>query len=586
MLLESATIHNKSASGRSISPPLGYALTYRDAILSHQQLGSSPLRNEIYRASADKLEQNKDKVSYLGINLLNQPFVHRGRSIVPKDISCVGMSANVAKVGEPAARAHLSTNAKDQEGATKEMIAQEGSKRTGRAHTTLTKGAITDDGSLLLPATVSKGFRRCPKLTLNIPAATPGKSQPTEWSFGESGIESHTGERSKVANESDYNGQGAVMRDTDLGYDQAACNKVLGYSRACEADKVLDYTDELQAKLAEHFVNAANIKISGTITSETTFPKMSAGLLRLQLLAEVIYEKQKSHADPSCKVTTAREKFALSKGVKFDSRLIDDFIAEADKEFFNPNSSFAMATDLNKKNDILLEQMALLELKVFGKAKDDDMLVEGSNVDRGKEMQSEPVMGGSKKKKRKAKSKKNKSSAGAAVTVKGTSKEHDMPVEGSTLESKGKECALLAEGAATQNGKAKESDLPPAESIVEGMENNRQTPSSFKFDVELLDEAGTVVLGPESNKSATAMSFFINFNSNLPVSSALVHDPKMIEAQNLALKAFEKMYEVMELVIRPQTASLYQLDLFCRFVRYPDYFSTMSPVIEELRWNR
>lgn len=655
MLLESAAIGNKSASGRSISPPLGYALTYRDALLNHQQLRSSPLRNEIYRASADEdgVEQNKGKVSYLGINLLNQPFVPRGRVIEPRDISRVGMSAVAAKLEEPAARAHWSTKAKDQDGATKEMTAQEGSKRTGRANTTLTKGAVADDSSLIPPATVSKGFRSHPKLTLNIPAATSGKSQPTEWSFDEFGNESHTGERSRVASESDYNGQGAVVRDTDLGFEQAACNKALGYSRACEADKVLACTDELLAKLAEHFVDAANIKIRGTITRETTFPKMSAERLRLQLLTEVIRETKKSHADPSYKETTAREKFALSKGVKFDSQLVErinDLVAEIDKELRNPYSSFAMATDRNEKKDIMFEQMALLELKVFGKSKseesqlaieaqvtgrvkdkesdvrvagsatspgigehngtskgkwkksklvlddvangkgkagDDDLLVEGSNVDRGKEMQSEPLMGGSKEKKRRAKSKKSKSSSGAAVTVQGMSKEHDMFVKGSTLEEgNGKECALLKEGAATENGKAKESDLPPAESKVEGKKNNHQAPIIFEWDVELLHEAGAVVLGPESNKSTAGVSFSIAFISDLPASSALFQDPRVVEAQNQALKGFEKMYDVMELVIRPQTASPYQLDLFCRMVRDPDHFSLMSSVIEELRWNR
>lgn len=647
MLLESAAIGNKSASGRSISPPLGYALTYRDALLNHQQLGSSPLRNEIYRASADDdgVEQNKGKVSYLGINLLNQPFVPRGRVIELRDISRVGMSAVAAKLEESAARAHLSTKARDQEGATKEMTAQEGSKRTGWANTTLTKGAVADDSFLIPPATVSKGFRSRPKLTLNIPAATSGKSQPTEWSFDEFGNESHTGERSRVASESDYNGQGAVVRDTDLGFDQATCNKVLGYSRACEADKVLACTDELLAKLAEHFVDAANIKIRGTITRETTFPKMSAERLRLQLLTEVIRETKKSHADPSYKETTAREKFALSKGVKFDSQLVErinDLVAEIDKELRNPYSSFAMATDRNEKKVIMFEQMTLLELKVFGKseesqlaieaqvtgrvkdkesdvriagsatspgigehngtskgkwkksklvlddvangkgkAKDDDLLVEGSNVDRDKEMQSEPLMGGSKRKKRRAKSKKSKSSSGAAVTVQGMSKEHDMFVKGSTLEEgKGKE------GAATENGKAKENDLPPAESKVEGKKNNHQAPIKFGWDVELLHEAGAVVLGPESNKSTAGASFTITFSSDLPASSALFQDPRMVEATNQALKGFEKMYDVMELVIRPQTASPYQLDLFCRMVRDPDYFSLLSSVIEELRWNR
>lgn len=649
MLLESAAIHNKSANRRSISPPLGYARTYRDTIRSHQQLGSSPLRNEIYRASADDdgVEQNKGKVSYLGINLLNQPFVPQGRVIESRDILRIGMSTDAAKVEEPAARAHSATMAKDQEGATEETTVQEGSKRIGRAHTTLTKGAVAYDGSLIPPVnTVSKGFRRYPKITLKVPAPTSGESPPTECSFGDSGIESHTGERSRVANESDDNGQGAVVRDTDLGYDQAVCDTVLGYSQTCEADKVLDCTDELLVKLAE-YIDAANIKIRGTITRKTTFPRMSAEFLRMQLLNEVIRETHKSHADPSYKETTAREKFAVSKGVNFDSHLverIDGLVAEIDKELLNPHSSFATATDHNNKKDILLEQMALLELKVFGKskneesqlaieaqvtgrvknkesdvhvagsaispgkgehngtskgkgkesklvlddvangkgkAKDDDMLGEGSNVDSGKEMQSEPLMGGPKTKKRKAKSKKSKSSSGAAVTAKGTSKEHDMLVEGSTLEEgEGKECA------ATEKGKAKENDLPPAESKVESKKNNHEAPMNLEWNVELVDEARAVVLGPESNKSTTGASFTITFSSDLPASSAIFQDPRVIEAQNQVLKALEKMYDVMELVIRPQSASPYQLDLFCRFVRDPDYFSLMSSVIEELRWNR
>lgn len=88
-------------------------------------MGSSPLRNEVYCTSADEdgVEQNKGKVSSMGIIFLNQPFVPRGNVIEPRDISRVGMSADGADFEELAARAHLSTKAKDREGATKETTA-------------------------------------------------------------------------------------------------------------------------------------------------------------------------------------------------------------------------------------------------------------------------------------------------------------------------------------------------------------------------------------------------------------------------------------------------------------------------------
>lgn len=429
------------------------------------------------------------------------------------------------------------------------------------------------------------------------------------------------------------------------------------------------------------------------ITSELSVPKMSPGCpeterLRRQLIFEVVRESRKSREDPSYKETTAREKYALSKGVNFDSQSLEkiDFIAaEVEKEILSPHSLFVLVpvSDHDEKKDMMWHMMALLEWEVFGegkseesqlaiesqvtgrvkdkesdvhvagsaispeqgehnetskgkeeksklvlddvangkgKAKDGDMLAEGSNVDRGAETQSEPLMGGPKTKKRKKKSKKHTSSSNTPVTTQGPSKEHDMLVKGSTPEEgKGKECAATENGkagendvppaetkmegkndtsrvvevstleegkgkecAVTENGKAEENDLHPVESQVEEQNNNDNHEVSMFFgrDAELLDEAAALVF-PESNTSTKSMFLRLTYSSDSQASN-----PKLIEATKEFLRVLKKMYDVMELVIRPQTASPYELDLFCRFVRDPDYFQLLAEVIGEFRWNR
>ena len=545
-------------------------------------------------------------------------------------MSWLGIHADAAKFKSPTAGAHSCTKAEaDKEGATKEKTAQEGSKQTRWTSTTLVKRDIVDEDSPVPPSiAVSKDTHGYTKLTLNLPAPTLRKDQATEWSFRESGIKLHVEEQIKVANKFDYD-------------DQVACSTILDDNQVDEADKLLDWINKLLATLAEHSVDSGDISPPGTKTSIATSLEMPAEVSRIQNLIDVIRETSASLADPSYNITTARERFALSKGVKFDSHLaqrIYNLIAEIGEELHKPHSSFEMATDHEERRILMLEKMAMLEMKAFGESKSEesklaiegpvtirvkdkksdvhvggstisqgqqngagkgkgkkskqalvdvvnakgkgkecDMLVEGSNIGSGKGNQSELLMEGPKKKKRRAKSKKIKSPKGSAVTGKGKSKEGDTLVEASTSDKgKGKECELLMEGPATEKGITKENDLPRAQGKVKGKNKNDLEAKIFHYDVDLLREAGAVFLGPKPN------SFIITSDSG---STASI-DPKVIKARDEALMAFKKMHDVMELVIRPQTASPYQLDIFCRVVEDPEYFSVMKSVVEELRWNR
>ena len=379
------------------------------------------------------------------------------------------------------------------------------------------------------------------------------------------------------------------------------------------------------------------IDTCGTKRSIATSLKMPRKAPSLDMFVAAIHEFRNAVADPGYNVTTARERLALTKGLNFDSQLVEktrDIIIDIDKELFG---TFQESGTFQEKKIHRLQTMGYVEYMVFGKSesnksmpaitnlttsvpgdKEHDMLIEGATIDKGKEKrvkralndvvndkgmnkahnrliegatiekgkekQSEPVVEGPKKKKLKGKSKKNKMPIDNGKNGKATSKENDDFVEGSIPDKgKGKENELLLEGSATYKGKIKEIGLPPAKHEVQGEESNDDDPFISQGSLNLIREAKDVVLGPISDDEDDEVSR-VTAEPDSTGQDAHDYDPMMVEMQKESLIAFAKIHRLLRYA-RHQTATPCQLDLFCRFVEDPLFFEKMSETTEELRWN-
>ena len=373
--------------------------------------------------------------------------------------------------------------------------------------------------------------------------------------------------------------------------------------------------------------------------------ELSDELSSMDILAAAFAETREAIADPSHHVTAARERYASSKGMKLDSQLIErlkELFKEVTRDLHTPSSPFEKATTRDDKMKIMLEKMALLELREFGKDKDkeskpaiedpdtgkvkskeggahvegsymsqgraeenaagkgeeqenklasdvaangkdigkeDDTLVEGSMIDKGKEKQSDLIMEGPTTEKGKRKGKK--------VAGKGKRKDRDMLVEESTNnKGKEKEREELLEGLAKEKGNSKDNDSPPADSKSESMESGHDDEETGQVDSDLLREAKALFLGSNADNFHEAVLFLLSAEQGSTVSDVLIDESRVLEVSENALLKFIKLRNLMERAIRTQTASPAQAVHCCRIFSDPHFFDVLSPVIEELRWNR
>lgn len=373
--------------------------------------------------------------------------------------------------------------------------------------------------------------------------------------------------------------------------------------------------------------------------------KLADQLSNMDILAAAFAETREALADPSHDVTAARERFALSKGVKLDSKLTErlkDLFNELDRDIHTSSSAFERATTRDDKMRIMLEKMALLELREFGKGKnkeskpatedpdtskvkskeggvhaegssisqgraeengtgkskgqknklalDDtangkdvgkepDMLVEGSTIDKAKEKQIKVIMEGPTTEKGKRKGKK--------VTGKDKRMEHDMLVEDSTNnKGKEKEGEGVIDGPPKGKGKTKDNDLPLADGKSEIMESGHDEAETGQVDSDLLREAKALFLGSNADKFHEAVLFLLSAEQGSTVSDVHIDESRVLEVSENALLKFIKLRNLMERAIRTQTASPAQGVHCCRIFSDPHFFAVLSPVIEELRWNR
>ena len=418
---------------------------------------------------------------------------------------------------------------------------------------------------------------------------------------------------------------------------------------------MLDLPDELLGALvdtqeaelregAEHVVAASEIKNSGHELSVLTISKELAELLNTDIRKAALLEFDNSLADPSYNATAAREKFALSKGVKLDSVEVYNFFCQYQELQTSHYSSKSTTTQSDAKM-AMLEQLAWLELQAFnsGKGTESELTMEDATTSEVKDKESDSLVEdsaiakvqgkgkGKGKKSGKGKKKKSKLPMDDATTGQGESKERDMLVEGSAVdEGKGKGNEFTLEDATTGKGKAKESNVfvkDQASGKGKGKENDLPVEDTTggkgkESNVFVKDQANGKGKGKEndlpvedttggkgkesdqSNSGAFRKSKFLNLNTapKSAPSSALPIDlggPREIfdhlletfQAQSTPTKedyvaARMHLYSLMGHTIRDQKASPEQLELMCRVLSVKVVFDSMSRYIEELRWNR
>ena len=110
----------------------------------------------------------------------------------------------------------------------------------------------------------------------------------------------------------------------------------------------------------------------------------------------------------------------------------------------------------------------------------------------------------------------------------------------------------------------------PAIDKGKGKEGDHYEATMRAIQYEILAGAKALFLDPKSEGFLEAMSL------NLPLT----------QKQEVALVRYKKTYDFMEGFIRPQIASLALVEFVCKLLLVPDCFAALTPIIEELRWNR
>ena len=241
-------------------------------------------------------------------------------------------------------------------------------------------------------------------------------------------------------------------------------------------------------------------------------------------------------------------------------------------------------TDEGKENQTKPNSSDVVIKKGTGRVRDmlHDMLSEGPGIDPGMWKQTEAVVEGPKKmnRKRKLRKKNKKRPTEDGTNDSGKGEKDDDFVEASTLDKgKGKESEPYVKGAGTDQDRKDEIGLRPAEDEIQGEETNINREVENQKTVDLAREALAADLGSISDQDSGIRVFFTGRVDN-------VSPQDVIESRQDASKSIRKMLALLKLAIRPQTATPWQLDLFCRYVEDPILFSKMSQTVEELRWNR
>ena len=616
LMLKLPASSNKSPAKRSTSPPLDHALGLKNFILGNQKPRASGLRNEIHRSPADddKLEQTKGKESRANADLLKESPAFQGRATDRNETSRFGKRVDVAKANEPATSVGLLTTIKaHKERTTKEKTVEEGVERNWQFQTTLAKGSVADKNIQKPPVVLLNENLEPLGFISRVLASSSGTNPPRGLEPRKSGVGLSLDELIKVPDEFTHHHQSILARFWDLAYNPVVRKTVLDYKQslamAGEADKGLDWPNKLLATLvgvleaeilglAEHAFDATDINTIESEDDESAIPEQSAELYA------ALCELQKSILNPEYNTTTARETLASSNGVKkLDLPILTQVLLCIYEELRALHDVAQMDATPSEKRKMMLEKMAAAKLQALGKGKDEEgeLATEDETTDKGKgkgkgkeggiPMEGLTIGKGNGKdnelpeedaKDSKGKAKESDVFVKDPDSGESKGKENDLPLKDATIskgkgkgkkkgkgkgKGKEKENEPIEEGPTTQNGKGKEDDLPLVDTTVSKGEHedfDHHEASERKMDSDLFD---------------IDASLFVDLDS-IPL--------KLRAQAPLSTKEKIKLvaYEIVEDFIRPQKASLAQVQLLCSILTRPAIFEAMTPVIEELRWNR
>ncbi len=563
-------------------------------------------------------EEARDLMRRAGweIIFLRQAPPYQERATDENAIPVFGKPVQAAKIDKPTASAHLPTKS----GVHKKLgkAAQKNFEGIDMSLPRAREGSNADE-YLTAPILSLEG-----RIFLCLHPSS-GSNQLKAGEILVQGTELSADEWEKIPNEFRNLDRKIIVACWDLASNPVIRKRVLDYKRVLaltgfKEDEMLDEPNKLLAALvdiqeAETRKGVEPVAVSENKTSEHKVggSAMTEDFMErsgTKILAAALLEIDKSLLDPSYKTTTARENFALSKGVKLNSVEVYEFFHHYQKLRTSYYSSTTNTTRGDNKMP-LLEQMALLELKVFDNGKDKEsgpaMGEASSSEVKGKEgdllVEEASAIGkakakGKKKSGKGGKKKKSKLLMDDAATDKG--KERDMLVEGSTVDEvkgKGKELPLL-EDATAGKGRAKESNV-----LVKDQANGKGKGKANDLPVK----DTTSGKGKEGDQSSSSgfrkfkLTLDLNTEPQLTPSSFLVLDlggsrptvddvteifSKFSATKEHYLAARTSLLCFMNDKVRPQEASSDELDDFCQILSAQVVFEEMSLVIEELEWNR
>lgn len=599
LLPEPPASPNKSFAKRSTSPPLNHALAQRASILGYKKPSASRLRNEIDESPADdeKLVQIKGKEPIANANFRKRPQAPEERAKDKTAIPWLGKLIDGGRFDESAADAHLLPKSKaDRGGVTKGTTWVE---RTKLVQGIPLKGSIADKNSLMPPIVLLNEVPGTTNFIVRIP--TPSDQLP-ELRFRASGNGLSSDEWAKIPHEFRHFHRLTLAKFWDLAYTPIVRKTFLDYKQklalAGKADKVLDWANKLLATLVDiHEANiletANSIFDAGNI--EKFIEKFPLDLSISDELLAALAETKQTLDDPSYDTTTAREIFALLKGVKFDSRLTKRLI-HFYKELESLHNSSKMVAPSRNKKYILMIKLNALDLVAFSKGKgevltlvteDMTLATEDAKTSNGKGENVE-LVAETATDKGKGKGKENDSPATNTTISKGKSKGKGKGKNKGRGKGKGKEGELLVEGPATDTGKGKgkENDLPVNYLTIgedKGKESDEIEAARRQANSDILRGAKKLWLGSKADEFRKAMARIFTATPDNP--RGLFQSPlAMLEAAKLI--AYSKTLGIMDSFIRPQIGQIAHVEVFCSLLAEPDFFAAMAMVVEELNWDR
>ena len=406
-------------------------------------------------------------------------------------------------------------------------------------------------------------------------------------------------------------------------------------------------TINISARLPDtkNIADTNNINASEHKQSKPTTTEQSAQFSITNISLAAVFEFQQALADQTYDIITRRQIFALYNSVKLDPTLTK-ILMDCYKSLQPQYSSSNTASVLNNTDKLVAGRPKSMELETHckGKGKESDLPVEGTAFSPIEGDEKGLAIGSGQGKendagngKVKAKGKKNKGKR----KNKGKGKRGSESVMNDETPDKDERQRrdVLMEDSAVDKGQRKDNELPLKGAFPKhpGTSNGSREGHGFsisatetedlhekldvllefdmvkdlvsagvvskenvreelqKMHITMIEKAKALFLDPQSVGFIKSMGLKPNHKSDSTASNAPPYDPKTLRdlvqfpltnKEQAELMIFLKVYTLMEDKIRPQTASVPEVNLACDLLKDPMVFAALRPLIQELNWNR